>query len=240
MQLDQYGRSIGNTKTLAGMQEEIAIRKLQAAQAKALNLVTRFNQDPRLLTDDEAGQAVLAAQALGYNVSRGKEKDKANVFDISKAIGLGALDSILFGLIKNEAYESRRTKNYARTGRLLGLVGSIAMGAVSGPGIISGLSKAAGALKAPAIVGKAAKLAYSMTPVGIGSTLRTAPSAISAIKAANGVAELGTLAKLTNITKEASRFIPSAIGANIALQGVGGRTSNNPEDVYGGMLPPLQ
>lgn len=96
--------------------DQIQVQNIRYMQ----NLVTRAQTDPRSLSEEELAKAYQFGQQLGVDMKNTTAKDKATWYENAGAFGVGALDSLLFGLIPNDLYSSYRTKQARNMGQLAG------------------------------------------------------------------------------------------------------------------------
>ncbi len=124
------------------------------AKAHDMAVIDAFNKNPRAYNDDEKMQIALAARNYGVPIAEGVSNDKATAWEKAKALGGGAVDSLLFGLLKNDWYSDDSTKGWADAGRIGGTAASLLM-----PWGVFGAAKGSMAiLKAAKALGGANKL----------------------------------------------------------------------------------
>ena len=157
-------------------QEKAAAAK--KAKAHDLAVIDAFNKNPRAYKDDEKMQIALAARNYGVPIAEGARNDKATAWEKAKALGGGAVDSLLFGLLKNDWYSDDSTKGWADAGRIGGTAASLLMpwgvfGAAKGSASLLKLLTGARSLKqAKAVYDTAnkAKLIQAAARLGYGVT----------------------------------------------------------------------
>jgi len=164
MAYDMYGNpQAAPPMNSAMMQDNIQTRRITLAQQRARSLVSKYNKNPKKMSDEETLQAKAMGEAFGYSTARGDSKDTAGVWDAVLGFGGGAVDSILLGILKDEWYTNRQNGDYATAGRIAGIVGSLAVGGIpglakgattAGRGIANTLSRALGTGKTAAIANK--------------------------------------------------------------------------------------
>jgi hypothetical protein len=132
-------------------------------QAKAD--VAAFNANPRAYSDSQKMDIVARAKQLGLDYSKGSQGDVATGKEKALAFGGGALDAILFGILKDKWYSDTRTEKYKNAGKLAGTGISflIPSGSIGVAGrLIGGAGKGAkamlGTAKALGSYGKATKI----------------------------------------------------------------------------------
>ena len=185
-------------------QEKAAAAK--KAKAHDLAVIDAFNKNPRAYKDDEKMQIALAARNYGVSIAEGARNDKATAWEKAKALGGGAVDSLLFGLLKNDWYSDDSTKGWADAGRIGGTIGSFL---IPGIGWLGGAGKGLKVLSAAGGVGKAAKtLKFADSLNDSRSALHLAASSFkgakTALKAADAAADGISMAKLAKLSKSAT------------------------------------
>jgi len=108
-------------QSAAQVQDDIQRQQLLRMQ----KLIQQANRDPRSLSDDELMLAYEYAQKLGgIDMSQAKKRDKATAWENLRAFGMGAVDSMAFGLIPDHWYSSYRTKTAKNIGKGAGIATS--------------------------------------------------------------------------------------------------------------------
>ena len=214
----------------AMMQDNVQTRRIALAQQKARSIVSKYNKNPKKMSDEETLQAKAMGEAFGYSTARGDSKDTAGVWDAVLGFGGGAVDSILLGILKDEWYTNRQNGDYATAGRIAGIVGSLAVGgipslskgaATAGRGIANTLSRALGTGKTASIANRVftAYGKYGTAP-GVARGLGNAARA--------GVAKAGGLSNIANNARMGVATNPNAPAwLTNALSGGGAGMSPN-------------
>jgi hypothetical protein len=163
-----YGNPVQMPRqTSAQMQDEIMARRLALAQQNARKIVSRYNRDPRSMSTEETDMAQQLAQQFGYSTAQGRKKDKPNIMEKAGAFAGGAIDAALFDILKDEWYSARGTGDYKKAGKIAGLVGGVAIGAVPGA------AKAAGGVAKSVIPKMAGVFGKGKTAELVGKALTT-------------------------------------------------------------------
>jgi hypothetical protein len=162
--------------------------RIREEKQKKLNEINAFMLNPDNFSRDEQMRIALDAHQLGIGdaTKTAAKNDKPSTLNVAKAIGGGVLDSLLFGLLKNDWYEEENTKDIAKYARLGGDVASFLLpwgmlgGAAKGTKALYGASKA---LK----LGKAA--------AGTAKVTKVAKAAVTGARATKETARLAKLAR---------------------------------------------
>jgi len=193
------------------MAYEINRPRMQAQikeQQRLRSMAEQFNEDPTTFTDAEVKWLTDAAPQFGINISAGLAKDSAHRAGWGqqlKAGAMGALDMVLFDLLKDSWYSDRHTKTAKNVGKVLGFLGSLYYGG----SIAKGITKAGGIAKqALGLTDDAARAVTNATnALNNASTLATA--AQESAKAANISASSYTAlkAKAASLTDELAKIV---------------------------------
>lgn len=259
MQYDIYGNPIQGQQTAEALQNEVAVTKINAARSRARSLTAKYNRDPRSMSDDDVDETKELAEAFGYGVTTGESGDKADAGDIAQGLAVGAIDGALLGLLKNEWYTNRRNGDYAKAGRIAGLVGSIAVGGFMNP---AALMKVGGKLTTVLGAGKASKVLQTAIKYGTtaGVTRGIKGGFGAAIAKGTGGAKGLAAAKQALYSKlgrkgyvglmrglqTSAKYAPLGIGAARIAGGIGqGYRDINPQNeedllMQAGQLPSMQ
>lgn len=162
-------------------------------QAKAD--VAAFNANPRAYSDSQKMDIVARAKQLGLDYSKGSQGDVATGKEKALAFGGGALDAILFGILKDKWYSDTRTEKYKNAGKLagtgisflipagsIGVAGRLIGGAGKGSKALLGTAKA---LSSVGTVAKGTKKAITIKQaIAAANKARQAATAAEYAKAA--------------------------------------------------------
>ena len=102
-------------------------QKATETKKRDLAVINAFNKNPRLYRDNEKMRIALAAKSYGVPIVEGALKDKPSVTQKAVALGGGAVDALLFGLLKNSWYSDDSTRGWADAGRIGGTAASLLM-----------------------------------------------------------------------------------------------------------------
>ena len=216
----------------AMMQDNIQTRRIALAQQKARSIVSKYNKNPKKMSDEETLQAKAMGEAFGYSTARGDSKDTAGVWDAVLGFGGGAIDSILLGILKDEWYTNRQNGDYATAGRIAGIVGSLAVGgipslskgaATAGRGIANTLSRALGTGKTASIANRVftAYGKYGTAP-GVASGLRgAAQKGVAAVNAGAGGRYASGAGAAGNWAKGVGQFNKAGATQQAIMNGLG-------------------
>ncbi len=138
------------------------VKKMSSGMADIYRMAEIYNSEPSRLADFEVEFLKQNAPKLGIDISVGMHADKKGI-TAGKIGGLlaGAVDSLLFDLIPDNAYVNRHNRGWANAGKIGATVGSLALG---GYGALKALSRA----KALSAATAAAKTAKVTTEAGKG------------------------------------------------------------------------
>lgn len=172
------------------------------AQAKAD--VAAFNANPRAYSDDQKMDIVARAKQLGLDYSEGKSKDKATGTEKAVAFGGGALDSLLFGVLKDKWYSDYRTEKYKNAGKLTGTAASflIPMGSLGVAGrLLGGAGKGAkGMLGTAKALTSYGRLTQEATQIG--KVAKKAVSFKQMIEKVNAARQMATAAEYAKAAQQ--------------------------------------
>lgn len=248
---DIFGNPIQQqAETAQSIQQQALLNRARLARARARELVLKYNRNPHSLSDAEAREAQGLANTFGYSTEIGRKKDKANIWDIASGTVFGAIDSALLGILKNEWYENRRNRNYAKAGRIAGLIASIAAGGFMNPASLGKMGMQLGRIFGSAKAGKimSTALQYGTTAGITGGIRQMGTAGYYALKNAPALASwkakaLGAL----NIAKGYAPLGLLGIGGLRALGQIGqsysdvayGNTYEEDLMAQDGLLPPM-
>lgn len=229
------------------MAEEEERKKNEDKMMQDLMRIKAFEMNPNDFSKDE--QMRLALQAHTYGLSDvpkdAAKNDKPSTLNVAKAIGGGVLDSLLFGLLKNDWYEEENTKDIAKYARLGGDVASFLLpwgmlgGAAKGTKALYGASKALKFGKAAAGTAKATKVAKAAV-TGARASKETARLAKLA-RGLVGGAKAGKSALGVRSVGDAVKILGKAGVGNVIKGGVqSARTIGNIYDVGDAIDQPYQ
>jgi len=114
------------TDTPEKFAREIQLQKMKSEVQRKKELIAEYNRNPRSISDGELPEILAAANDRGMPTDMGRRKDTARTIEALTAIGVGFADSVLLGILKDEWYSNRRTKNHAKAGKIAGIIASLA------------------------------------------------------------------------------------------------------------------
>lgn len=193
---------------------EVQQRQLENAENKRreLEVIEAFNEDPGRFTKDQQMRIAYTANSYGVNTRGAAQNDEPTSYDKWKAGIGGAVDSLLFGILKNDWYTDERTEQYANIGRIAGAVAGLAIpGSAFGTvgKVLLGGSKGLKTMGGLLGIGNAAKVWKVAKGVDAGA------DTVNAVKAINS---MGGLAKTTSALKNVKTLRSAAVAAAAAAK----------------------
>lgn len=189
-------------------------KKKEDKMIEDLRRIKAFEMNPNDFSKDE--QMRLALQAHEYGLTDvpkdAARNDEPTSYDKWKAGIGGAVDSLLFGILKNDWYTDERTEQYANIGRIAGSIAGLAIpGSAFGTvgKVLLGGSKGLKTIGGLLGIGNAAKIWSVAKGVDAGA------DTVNAVKAINS---MGGLAKTTSALKNVKGLSSAARAAAAAAK----------------------
>jgi len=206
----QYATDPNTGKRLAleGYQLDAALAQEEASRVSGVekrrlaSMVRQFNEDPVSFTDAEVKWVTQTAPAMGFDISEGLRKDDAHRAGFGKHLlagGVGALDALLFDLLKDTWYSDRHTKTAKNAGKIAGTLASLYYGGALAKGVGKGIA--------------------GLTAAGAGRGLGSAYT--TGLAAAKGVGIAGKAGYIPKAIAFAKPMVRPLFTGGLALRGVG-------------------